>query len=556
MDTPSKVIARCNSIKSNWGGRHRKFVEWYDVLTLKDDLQQEGMESVVSNDPRTGYNLGKHLLTSSVIAHKVVDTDLEPDEVPGVSYLEGYMEQRWSEQERRYRQMGRRGWIDELNAFMLAVGWYAAFAMVDENRVWAEVWHPAEVFPDYSSDGIAEVAHIYSLTAPATNRKIKTMGWPVQPVRGRTTIYDYWGFDNDSDVVNGIVVGSQFAKPLVKDANLSKLGVLPVFTGPVGGLPDRGTIQSGAEWQKHCGESIVATNEDLGKNYNKMLSFTQQMMRDTANHRWLELSSGDTPILKEADMKKHGAIFRGEPGESVQPLAAPPIPLELRTVLFDYQNMLQRGLFPWSTFGNVQQQMSYLAMANIASASLQVLAPYSDGLRGLLTDIDNFWYRMMKENNLRPHKFKMPEEMPDNLQFDTRADIEIPGYLVQRATVARMLDPQFKLSTDTVIGRLFPEIRDPIKEQAKARKDMAMSHPKAVMVDQIIAYREQAAALREAGNVDGAKLYEKLADSLERELEAPEQPPPPEAGPGAPEGILREVMPAEVTRPQEGMGRV
>jgi len=150
------------------------------------------------------------------------------------------------------------------------------------------------------------------------------------------------------------------------------------------------------------------------------------------------------------------------------------------------------------------------------------------------------------------------------VEFDVQADIEIPGYLVQRATVARMLDPTFRLSTDTVMDRLFPEVRDSLREQAKVRKDDAMSHPKAVLVDMVIAYREQARILREKGLIDIAELYEKVAASVEAEL-SPQQQAAQQvrATRGAapterPEqAIMREVYPTrEATAPLEGMERM
>ena len=65
--TPNYIKGRCNGLKKNWTARAQKFRDWYDILLLNDELEQEGMESVVTNDPRTGYNLAKHLLISMVI---------------------------------------------------------------------------------------------------------------------------------------------------------------------------------------------------------------------------------------------------------------------------------------------------------------------------------------------------------------------------------------------------------------------------------------------------------------------------------------------------------
>jgi len=560
------LIAKCGKLKGNWRTRERKIKDWYKVLRLEDVLKQEGMETVTSNDPRTGYNLGKHLMTSSIVADKVSQEDLTPQEVESTSYLEGYVAKRWAEEEKRYRRMGRQSFKGELIGLMLATGWYNVFSIVEEGRIWSEVWNPLEVFPEFGSAdiGLLEAAHIYTMKPAIANRKAKIMGWVLKrPFTHNTTLYDYWGFDDDGDVVNGIVLGQEFVKPLEKDLVLSELGVLPLFISPVGGLPDRGVIDP--KWQEHCGEGIVATNEELTKNYNKMLSFSQQLVRTVAQPHYLELSSGDTPIMTEESMDRWGSILRGAPGESAGALQPPAIPVELRTIMFEYSNMIQRGMFPWAIFGNVQMQMSYLAMANIASAALQVLTPYMDAFRGLRSDINDYWIKLLTTTKYRPHKFIVPANMPEEVKFDVQADIEIPGYLIQRATVARMLDPTFRLSTDTVMDKMFPEVRDPLREQAKVRKDDAMMSPEAIMADQVLAYKEQARILREKkdpASIEAAELYEKVAALVEARL-SPQQQAVEQAGaagratPPAEEAIMREVFPTrEAAAPQEGMGRV
>jgi len=554
---PGYIVDRCKALRSNWTTRNTKFKDWYKILLLTDELEQEGMESVATNDPRTGYNLAKHLLISMVIADKIPSETLDPEQIPATSYLEQYVAKRWDDQEKRYRMIGRQSWLSEAVSWLLTTGWYSIFSMVTDKEIWAEVWSPADCFPDFGSNGLVEHAHIYTMSAAAANRKIRMMGWRVrQPFVGNVTFYDHWTFDVDGAVVNAVVANTDFVKEPVVDVGLSKLGILPIFTSPTGGLPDMGSLAGGKRWQEHYGESIIATNEDLNHNYNKMRSFYQQAARSGAQHHWLETSSGETPIATDAIMSRWGSVLHGAPGENVVAIQPPVIPVELTNIMYTYQNELQRGLFPAAVFGNIQQQMSYLAMANVASASLQVLTPYIDAIKGMRTDINNFWIDMIMENGFRPYKFKTPDGIPDreDRRFDVDADVEIPGYLIQRATVSRMLNPKFRLPESWVMERMFPEIKDALRAQGIVRKEDAMAHPKAVLVDQILAYREQAKRMKKANDVDGARLYEKLAKSLEAELEAPQQPQPrPGAGPPTP--IPQEVQPREITTELEGLGR-
>ncbi len=525
---PQFIIDKCETLKKNWSTRTKKFKDWYNILLLVDTLEQEGMESVTTNDPRTGYHLARHLITTMVMADRIPTDTLPPEFVPATSYLEDFVSRRWKDQEKRYRMIGRQSWLFDFESWLLTTGWYNIFSIVTDKEIWAEVWSPADCFPGFGPDGLVEHAHIYTLSPVAISKKLKTMGWEMKsrPTTD-TKVYDYWGFDSDADVINSVVVGSEFVKPPVKDAPLSKLGTLPIFSSPAGGLPDMGSIISTkGTWQEHYGEAFVGTNEDLILNYNKMRSFMQQAARTAAQPHWLELSSGDTPIATEALMDRWGSILHGQVGESVTPMQSVPIPVELTNILFHYQNELQRGMFPAAVFGNIQQQISYLALANIATASMQTLTPYRDATSGMRSDVDNYWIDMIVKNNYHPHGFKLPENMPDRLDriFEVDADIEIPGLLVQKANVARIMNPKFRIPVEWIMDKQFPEIKNPLKAIADVRAEDAMMDPDAIKVDAIIGYREQARIFREANDIPTAELYEKLAKKKEAELELPQQP--------------------------------
>lgn len=280
----------------------------------------------------------------------------------------------------------------------------------------------------------------------------------------------------------------------------------------------------------------------------------QQAARTAAQPHWLELSSGDTPIATEELMDRWGSILHGGQGDSVTPLQSNPIPVELTNILFHYQNELQRGMFPAAVFGNVQQQISYLALANIATASMQTLTPYRDSTAGMRTDLNNYWIDMILMNRFRPHGFKLPENMPERLdrRFEVDADVEIPGLLVQKANIARIMNPKFRLPVTWITDRMFPEIKNALKSIADTRAEDAMMDPDAIKVSAIIGYREQARLFREANDIPTAELYEKLAKKKEAELELAQQPqvqPPGGNGASPIEQELSRELGAAVTPP-------
>lgn len=528
-----EMVRKCKTLKGNWATRDKKIRDWYKILRLKDELAQEGMESVVSNDPKTGFNLGKHLLISSFISHKIDSEGLTPTQVSDTSYIESYLTKIWAQENERYRRTGRQKFVTKLAGFLLATGWYSIFGMATKDRVYAEIWNPICVYPNFGMDSLLEAVHIYNLTPEEANFKIRQMEWKTKNKITKTVpLYNYWGLDEDSDVINAIVLGQEYVKPPDKDLAINRLIQktgelrLPVFCGPVGGLPDEGDIVQGKEWQENLGEALVATNEGMTLTYNKMLSFIQQTARSAAQHRWYDRTSVDTPILSEENIDKWGAIYHLGPNDEVGTIDQPQIPVELRTIMYEYSNMVQRGLFPWVLHGNLQQQLSYLAMANVASSAIQQLEPYVEGLEGVFTDLDNFWINMLLHNNLKPHGFKKPSNLPDEFRVRSEVEVQIPGYLVQRAQIARMMNPDFRLPQQWIVGRMFPEIKDPLRTQADVRSEIAMMNPDAIKVDSIIAYREQAQIIKsQHNNPAAAALYEKLAAKLESELDQREAKP-------------------------------
>src|SRR4030067_1355605 len=81
--TTEFIINRCGQLKNAWSNRARKFIDWYKVLLLNDELPQTGTESVVSNDPRTGFNLARHLLTSMTVADRIPSEDIPAEFLQG-----------------------------------------------------------------------------------------------------------------------------------------------------------------------------------------------------------------------------------------------------------------------------------------------------------------------------------------------------------------------------------------------------------------------------------------------------------------------------------------
>jgi len=539
------VITRCKELRTYWAPRNKKMKAWYRLIQMVDELKTEQMESFVGNDPRAMYNLILHLLDSD-IPHRVPVEDITDMAVAtAVNDLSRFFDTAWRDQEETFRKTGpRQSQKRSIIGLLLATGWYSVFAIIsdDGSRAVTDAWHPAQVYPLWGDFGLEELAHIFEVTPRAAVSMARRSGWKMErkPLSS-ITVYDYWWLEV-SDVWPFAMVA---CNAVIMDTNLVKFestrfGKIPIYIAPVGGLPDTGplsegvdmstsTYNAGAEvrgdrWKEEIGQSIVATNEHIYKSWNKWWTFSLQLLRDTAQPRIFERSRSGKAIVRPEDVFRRGAIFRGGPDDSVEFIGAPPIPIELRSTQLDLEAMMQRGGVSWAMYGTITQQLTAYVMAQIAASANQIMKPFHQAIINLYEDIDNDWLLDMRERGVEPYGYKLPANIPKDVRVVAGYDIEIPGDLIQRATVARMLDPDFRLSYSYVMQKLFPEIKSYIKERAMIRSDMAEQHPTNAIIALIQHYRRQAAYLERIGDSDSARLFTLAAQAAEATI----TPPPPE----------------------------
>lgn len=509
------ILSEAQQIASLWAGRHQMMAKWYDLIRLRNDLAQPNMESVIAADPRTGFNMARWLLTPKTPVFNVDVSALTEAQAREVGPIERYCDQRLADVQKRTRTHPHGQFLSRLVAQMVATGWYSVISFpLDEGWVMG-AWNPAGVFPDYAGDdsgSLLRLARIYTCSGYEANRKIEREGWlkPSRPF-GRTNhrVTVLWKVASDSTVSLEVVIGNHLALP----ETLYDLDRIPVFVGPVAGLPDDGTLM-GELWRSEIGQSVVAPIMDVQKNFDKMLTYVQQLVRDTANPRIVEHVRGQRRVVTEATWYSRGAFYSLEPDESIEVLAPPLLPPELRTHLFDLRGQTQRGLFSDITFGNLQQRISALLMSQVTAAAQQVLSPFADGIKALLSDIATTNIHWMRAWRL-PIPGATPLSLPDDLDIEFKYDIEIPGDFIQRASIAKILNPDFKLSEATLMDIMFPEVQNAMLEKGRIRSEDAQRSPVFRQVVLLQNLRLAAAEARDSGDAVFAQLLDRAAAQAE-----------------------------------------
>lgn len=554
MDNTSQaVVARCKELRTYWHPRNEKMKKWYRLIEMVDELKTDKMESFVGNDPRSMFNLVLHMLDTK-IPHRLEAYELGSIEMAGVNEsVSVFFDKVWRENQNRFRRSGpRQSLTRTIDSLMLATGWYSVFAVVADNGTSAFIdpWNPIEVFPmwDFADLGLTEVAHIYPVSTKSAKRMAIRNGWKVLQL-GATkelTIYDYWWIDDESGwpvVWNAVSMG-EGPDALVKFGP-TRFMKIPVYTSPVGGLPDMGALSSGphaiestngGRWKEEIGQAIVATNENVYRTWNKWWTYSLQLLRDTAQPRVFERSRSGKAIVKPEDVFRRGAIFRGGPDDAVEFIGTPTIPLEIRSTQLDLEAMMQRGGVSWALMGNLSGQITAYVMSQIAASANQVIKPFHQAIISLAEDIDNDFLNDIISRGVKPYGWAVPSGLTSDMRITASYEIEIPGELVQKATVARMLDPDFTLSYSYTVGKLFPDIRNPMLEKARVNSDNAERSPENATIAYIAFCRKNAVYLESIGDSENAKLYEIAAESAMARLNPQSQMQAPTTPTGGPAG--------------------
>lgn len=500
-----------------WSPRKNSFKKWYNLIRLFNDLKQERMESVISSDPRTGYNMALWLLTPKVSSFVADTQGFTEEEITLTVPVQTFADRQLSLARRNTRSSIFGDSIIHGLKFMLITGWYAFFTFPSHHGWVIRAWNPASVFPMYDTEGhLTEVGRIYSIKGAEANRKIIMEGWLPRSRQWLNTqsvkIYNHWKVAPEG-ILHAVVMGDHLAKPYT----VTKFFRIPIYSAPVAGLPDDGSIRMDDNWKAEVGQSVVAAVADVQKNYDKMLTYMQQLLRDTANPRYVAKTKGRGKI-KPDDLFRRGALFELDIDEDFGPIPTPPIPGEMRAHQFDMRAMIQRGLFSDISFGNVVQGVSAFLMSQITASAKQILNPFQEALSNVLGDMATDNIKLMRALGIDMNGTPFDKKLPEDIMMDFQYQLIIPGDFLQRANAARIVNPNFTLSEQTVIQNQFPEVKDAAQEIAATRTERATRHPIFIQIEMIQEFKSALLEARSNNDIDFARLLGKAIQRLEREL--------------------------------------
>jgi hypothetical protein len=520
-------------LKKDWQARSQKFMEWMDMLNLEDKLKKSGLESYVSSDPRSNYNMGQYLLTAGGMRHMIPLVGDSPEEMDNQARVERACQYMWRMIDEDRRRGGAPTFSSELVFDLLILGWYSVIAKYDSEsgKLIPKLWSPANTFPRFDDNCLSAVVHSYDISVQAAKRKAKMYGWNYSTTQdlGITTIDNYFYFDEDGNLMNQIFVGGNPVTEWIERNDHM------VMVSPVGGFPEHGEINSSQRtmrWRGMVGQGIMEASRMAEEQWNKFFTFQMQLVRDTAVPVSQEFSSGSAKVKPE-QLNKRGAHFQFSPTDKgLEYVPKPPIPLEVQATLQELKRDKQRTGFSDALFGLLEQGLSGVTYTAVEEASANhVLQPYKEAKDFVISELDRFWLRNLKSQGKsftikgKAQEVLKSKAIPEDVDILVESELATTKDWLERATIANMMGQQ--VDSTTIMEEIY-KFTDTQDIKRRKRLDLATDHPMSINLELANAYEDYAQYLERSGDQKKAQRFRQAAQALDAQLGAP---PPGQAQP-------------------------
>ena len=522
-----------SNLKQYWEIRNRKFRDWYEILLLVDILASKGMETYVSNEPQTFYNMAHYLLTTGELTHGASMENEMPAEQDRRARLNRGCQYLWKVIDRNRQLGGAQPFIDTLGFFLLVLGWYSIVNQFDRESglLKTQVWNPHDTYPSYANERLFSCVHSYTITFQEAIVKAEANGWeyPKPAMSGDVTLDDYF-VTLGNNLYNMVFIDSLAVTGLVPRPDMELL------VAPVGGFPDKGSLSARGsnktkaitkDWRKLAGRGIFEVNEQVLTSMNKWKSMVSQTLADTVNPITQEFSA--SPQATPEQLRQRGALFHYAPGEAgLQRVSSATIPIEVQAHMLEMRREYQKGSFTDVVHGMVESgsdvQAGYSLSLLASSSANQILYPYMDAKHFVLGECDRFWLSNLKKSgksfSIKGRVIEKIEakDIPEEVNIEVESDIATPKDWLQRATIANMLDKH--LDEATILTEIY-KVSDPQAIQRRRQLDRMLNHPMSQMVEMIAGYHAHADYLSKIGDSRQASLFRRVATQLEGQLSVP-----------------------------------
>jgi len=374
---PEEIIALVGQHEYDTDALRQRFTDDYRLYRLEEFDAGEGYESYTSNEPQTYADKVISFMTAAELVIRIPYKNAEEEQRSfndaKERFVIGAMRAADERLERRLQPSVRQ----QLAWHTVVRGWYAGRVLLikdkeGETHVDITPWDTLNTFWGIGQDGIdwacyrirktrAEIKAQYGVTIDRSPTDIYDHDMGI-------TVYDYYDEEINTVIGEG---GRVLKKPTKHGAPRC-----PVFIGCVGISPP---IQDSdvTEWREAIadyGESVFKSTRNVYENHNQILSTLLELTARTKK-QGLKVRSRDGTKTLEEDPYKAGSEIALAQGEEVEPLGLQESTRDLGAFMQMVSGELQRGSLPHTVFGELQFQLSGLALNTLRQGIASVIDP-------------------------------------------------------------------------------------------------------------------------------------------------------------------------------------
>ena len=584
--TTNEIIRSFEQRKQGYRGRAEHIRELYELYEQVDKRQEHGFHSIATSDARTAMDLGAHILSRHQHIDRIPWSVQNENEKHLQNKAERFLSGNWRYLDHMEILRGNSWHQRKLASWMLSTGWYAMFIAMRPNfkgdpTPMAELIDPSLVYPEWSGpDGTLGVVDVeFPITLAALRIMADQNGWGVDGLTGDGSdvlfLLNHWEARyNPADPGQPDILQAVYRSSTASQMNSDSMHTfvtmrswdeiqaitnrttdtkgggfreIPILTGPVPGIElSMAYFGDVSDVLRRRGQGLLSSMKAEKDMIDAFLSQVLQDERTSSNFQStiVTRSPGGTENFDPEGLG--GTVPLPDDTVVSQPLQYNPQLGAKQFILNALENRLQRAAFSWTLFGQVDTNLSGIAIERLNEWARARLGPYQILMEKIYEQAGYVWLRDYRERwggrrrqgtmrlqgvdsrggvdgGLFDEEFT-PDEIPETRWIKTEVPLALAEDEMMKANIARALNPDIRMSPDYIRERIL-KVQDVQLEARKAAEGRIEQSDFYVNTQVLRRLREEANLAQSKGDNLEAQMLAFAATQLMQSL-APQQGQP------------------------------
>ncbi len=417
----------------------------FDLLTLKDNIVEEGYCSFTSSAPRNFHEKIMDGLNRAVLNIQIKVPHNDTDEgKKQASVAEQFVFGEMHDIDRIFRKQNLPSFREQISFYICNRGWWAYRLLLnfEKSEEGSEeeahtpdcaVFDPLHLSWEAGPGGLIWVCHHYNASAAEILDK-----WDHKLPEDveDAWVFDFYDKENNCVIIESSKEGASktgWAKKVLPH-NFKRV---PIAIGSVGSMPN---IQDkdGGDTIEHRGDSVYASSRKLFKPYNDQIGLMMDIEKRSV-HGTLTYETEDGTKEIDGEPWLNFQVVKLARDEKLKPLEIPGAPPEAAAVFGSINTDIQQSTLPYPiAYGGTQQALSGAALNVLGENTRSVYTPRSTALEHAYTHLCEELMRQFHEGGAKAATFQGFNSKDNFFHTKIKPDEIDPGWYVHVTCRPRM----------------------------------------------------------------------------------------------------------------------